>query len=166
MVMSALALLGLLASLVLVLAAALSGARATAEGIGWYRRLAKPPWAPPGWFFGLVWTVLYILMAVAAWRVWLRGGLVARAEPLILYGIQLGLNVAWPVLFFADRRPGLAIAVLFMLWWAVVATIKGFYPVDPTAARLLMPYLAWVTLAGLLNLSIWWINRPVAGVRE
>lgn len=154
------ALFGLLISLGLVFAAALAGARATAEGMPWYRQLAKPAWTPPGWFIGLIWTVLYIMMAVAAWLVWRQGGLIEQAEPLILYGIQLALNAAWSIVFFGQRRPGMAMAVLFILWWAILATIKEFLPVDPLAARLLVPYLAWVTIAGLLNLSIWWLNRP------
>lgn len=154
-------LFGLLISLGLVFAVALAGARATAEGQGWYRHLAKPAWTPPGWFIGLIWTVLYIMMAVAAWLVWRQGGLIEQSEPLILYGIQLALNAAWSITFFGHRRPGLAMAVLFILWWAILATIKEFLPVHPLAARLLVPYLAWVTIAGLLNLSVWWLNRPV-----
>lgn len=136
-----------------------------AAGIGgrfqpgpWYDALEKPPWTPPDWVFAPVWLALYGMMAVAAWLVWRARGFGGAPGALALFGVQLALNVAWSWLFFGLRSPGLALADLVALWVAIVATAVAFRRVRPVAGGLLLPYLAWVTFAGALNLEIWRLN--------
>lgn len=145
--------LSLIVSLVIAFAAALFGSRFPPGE--WYASLAKPSWTPPNWLFGPVWTVLYIAMAVAAWRVWNVG----RAGPaLALYIIQLTLNAAWSWLFFGLRRPDLAGVEIIVLWTTILATAVAFFRRDAVAGWLLMPYLGWVGFAAVLNLTLWWRN--------
>lgn len=125
----------------------------------WYDALEKPSWHPPAWVFGPVWTTLYLLMAVAAWLVWRRGGWVARKRPLGLYLLQLVLNAAWTPVFFGMQSTGLALVVILLLLTAIVATLKAFSSVHRTAAGLLVPYLLWVNFATVLNLTLWFLNR-------
>ena len=128
----------------------------------WYRGLSKPSWNPPDWVFGAGWSILYLLIAIAGWRVWERAPEGAALVPMALYGLQLVLNAGWSPLFFGLKRPDWAFAELLCLWLAIVANIAVFYPIDPVAAWLLAPYLAWVTFAGALNLAVWRLNRGVA----
>ena len=125
----------------------------------WYRELAKPSFQPPGWVFGPVWTLLYALMGIAAWRVWRLG--VERpgvGRALGLFAVQLLLNAAWSPIFFGAHAIGPALAVLAALWLTLLATIVAFRPLDRIAALLLAPYLAWVTFATVLNASILALN--------
>lgn len=124
----------------------------------WYRRLAKPTWQPPSWIFAPVWTALYMSMAFSAWLVWRAAGFQAAAVPLAVYLAQLALNAAWTPLFFGLHRIGFALSEIVLLWGAVVATVALFYPIDAGAALLLVPYLAWVSFAAVLNFAIWRIN--------
>lgn len=124
----------------------------------WYSRLNKPSWNPPGWVFGPVWTLLYAMMAVAVWTVWKQGGFAAQRQPLGLFFLQLALNAAWTPLFFGLRQPGVAFAEILVLWLVIVGTIVSFRRVNGTAAVLLLPYLAWVTFAAALNLTLWRLN--------
>ncbi|MGB0578736.1 MAG: TspO/MBR family protein [Limisphaerales bacterium] len=124
----------------------------------WYAQLNKPEWNPPGWLFGPVWTLLYAMMAVAAWLVWKQGGFAGQRRPLELFLGQLSLNAAWSPLFFGLREPGIAFAEIVILWLAIVGTITAFYRVNRTAAGLLLPYLAWVTFAAVLNFTLWRLN--------
>ncbi len=124
----------------------------------WYAALRKPAWNPPGWLFGPVWTTLYTMMAVAAWLVWKRGGFVFQRRPLALFLGQLVLNAAWTPLFFGLHRPGMAFAVIILLWLAIAATLVAFRPVSRAAAWLLVPYLAWVGFAAVLNGTLWRLN--------
>jgi translocator protein len=143
----------LVGSLALVLAVAVVGGAATASSVGdWYDGLAKAPWNPPSWLFGPAWTVLYVLMAVAAWLV-AREGVGERdvRVALVLYGVQLALNLAWSLVFFGLRRPGFALVVIVALLVAIAATAVAFHAVSPAAAWLLAPYLAWVAFAATLN---------------
>lgn len=117
----------------------------------WYDALDKAPWNPPSWVFAPVWTTLYVLMALAAWFVWRRGGWQFQRRPLTLFVIQLALNFAWSPLFFAVRQPGLALLDLAALWLLLIWTLRAFALVQPLAAGLLVPYLAWVTYAASLN---------------
>jgi tryptophan-rich sensory protein len=138
------------------LAVGAAGALLTRPQLGsWYRRLAKPRWNPPDSVFAPVWTTLYVMMAVAAWLVW-RGGATWRLVP---FAVQLALNLGWSGLFFALRRPGLAAVEIVFLWLSIAITIVAFAPVSMAAALLLLPYLAWVTFAGALNVRIWSLNR-------
>jgi tryptophan-rich sensory protein len=151
--------IGLVFWLVLCLGAAWTGSLITRPAIpGWYAELAKPAWTPPSWVFGPVWTALYIMMAVAAWLVWRKGGAAAAAVPLGLFLVQLALNVSWSPLFFGLHRPDLAFFVIVLLWCAILATLVAFWRVSPAAGWLLLPYLLWVTYASALNFAIWRLN--------
>jgi translocator protein len=124
----------------------------------WYASLKKPTWNPPNWIFGPVWTALYTIMAVAAWLVWRRGGWAAQRRSLLLFLTQLALNATWTPLFFGLHRPGLAFAEILLLWLAIAATLAAFCFLSRAAVWLLVPYLAWVSLAAVLNLSLWRLN--------
>jgi translocator protein len=143
----------LVASLALVALVAALGGVATSRSVGdWYEGLDRAPWNPPGWVFGPAWTILYVLMAVAAWLV-ARHGLGDRAvrTALLVYGVQLALNLGWSLVFFGLRRPSSGLVVILALLVAVAATAVSFHRVDATAGWLLAPYLAWVAFAATLN---------------
>lgn len=131
----------------------------------WYENLAKPKWRPPNWLFGPVWMVLYAMIAVSGWFVWEKAGFAGATLALLLFAVQLALNALWSMIFFGMRRIGLAAAEMGLLWIAIAATIVAFYPIDETAAWLLVPYIVWVSLAFTLNLSIWRMNRHESRVR-
>lgn len=124
----------------------------------WYATLTKPAWNPPGWIFGPVWTALYAMMAVAAWRVWRRGDWAERRRPLLVFLVQLALNALWTPLFFGLHRPGIAFAEIALLWLAIAWTIAEFWRVNRFASCLLVPYLAWVGFASALNFTLWRLN--------
>jgi len=124
----------------------------------WYAQLNKPAWNPPSWLFGPVWTVLYVMMALAAWLVWRRGGFAAQRRPLVLFFSQLGLNALWSPLFFGLRNPALAFVEILLLWCAILATLLAFWKVRSLAGILLAPYLAWVSFAAFLNFTLWRMN--------
>ncbi|UCG39772.1 MAG: tryptophan-rich sensory protein [bacterium] len=148
------------------LAAELTGGLLTAPAIasGWYGALRKPSFNPPDWVFGPVWTVLFLLMAVSAWLVW-KSGLDRKAVrlPLILFYVQLVLNVMWSALFFAAGSTGWALAEIILLWAAIMATTVLFARIHRTAALLMVPYLGWVLFAAVLNAAIWYMNRGLPG---
>ncbi len=129
----------------------------------WYVGLVKPPWTPASWVFGPVWSALYLMMAVAVWMVWRRGGFATAAIPLTLFLVQLALNVAWSILFFGLRMPGLAFAEIVLLWFAILVTLILFWRSNPIAGFLLVPYILWTTFAGALNLALWRLNAGVSG---
>jgi translocator protein len=124
----------------------------------WYERLAKPFWRPPNWLFAPAWTILYMTIAVSGWLVWGHAGFAGAALPLATYLAQLTLNAAWAPIFFGLRRPDLAFFEIVLLWFSIIATITLFHPVHAGAAWLLSPYLAWVTFAAALNLTVWRLN--------
>ncbi len=149
----------LIGFIAICLIAAGLGATVTATSVGgWYQTLAKPRWNPPDWLFGPVWTALYLLMAVAGWLVWRRGGWTPARGPLGLFGLQLALNVGWSAIFFGLRSPGLAFLEIVVLWLSIAATVIAFGKKSAMAASLLVPYLAWTAFAGVLNLAIWRLN--------
>ncbi|MBA3711177.1 MAG: tryptophan-rich sensory protein [Pyrinomonadaceae bacterium] len=151
--------LGLVVSIVVCFGVAALGSLLTDPNIdGWYAALRKPPWNPPNWVFGPVWSVLYLLMAVAAWLVWRRRDFARVSLPLALFGVQLVLNGLWSVLFFGWHRPDLALIEIVFLWSAILATMLAFRRVVPLATRLLVPYLLWVSFAAVLNFTIWRMN--------
>jgi benzodiazapine receptor len=125
----------------------------------WYRELAKPSWRPPDWIFGPVWLVLYISIAVSGWLVWRQAGLQGAGLALTVYAIQLVLNGLWPACFFGLHRPDLAFIEIVCLWLSIVATMVVFHTVDEMAAYILIPYLAWVAFAVMLNFRIWRLNK-------
>jgi len=124
----------------------------------WYEALNKPTWTPPNWVFGPVWTTLYAMMAVAAWLVWQHGGFVGQRRALTWFVIQLALNAAWTPLFFGLHHLGVALVGIVLLWGAIVMTALAFYRVSCVAAWLLVPYLAWVSFAAVLNFFLWRLN--------
>ena len=147
---SAFALMGFL---VLTFLAPVAGALA-APG-DWYHSLAKPTWTPPSWLFGSAWTFLYLGMAVAAWGVWRKVG---WSAPIYWWLFQLILNAAWMPLFFGLRQPGWAFAEILLLWAAIAMTLVQFFKIARWAGVFMVPYLAWVTFASVLNCVIWRMN--------
>jgi len=139
-------------------AAALGGAFTQPAIAGWYARLQKPAWTPPNWLFGPVWSLLYLMMAAAAWSVWRRAGLAAAAIPMLLFGLQLAFNVGWSALFFGLRMPGAAFVEIIALSGLILATLITFQRVSLAAGLLMAPYLAWVTFAAALNFAVWRMN--------
>ena len=138
------------------------GGRWTAPEIpGWYRSLAKPSFNPPSWIFGPVWTTLYVLMAVAAWRVAASPESRLRSLGLALFVFQLALNLAWSWIFFHKHAIGTAAVEVAVLWSAIGATTLVFSRVSASAAWLMAPYWAWVTFASILNAAIWRLNAKV-----
>lgn len=124
----------------------------------WYAELNKPSWNPPGWLFGPVWTVLYSMMAVAAWLVWQFGGFRLQGRALKWYLAQLLLNALWSPLFFGLHSPGLALGEILLLWVAIAITMRKFWRVSKWAGWLMVPYLGWVSFATVLNFILWRLN--------
>jgi benzodiazapine receptor len=152
--------LGLIAFLALSLAVSVIGGVITAASVStWYPTLQKPPFNPPNWIFAPVWTTLYILMAIAGWRVWRQTAQRISDRPMILYGLQLGLNLLWSILFFGLQAVGWALVDVVALLLVIVATTLLFWRIDRFAGLLFLPYLAWTSFASVLNASIWWLNR-------
>lgn len=124
---------------------------------GWYMTIAKPWWTPPGYVFGPVWTTLYLLMGIAALLVW-RANRPGREFALGLFFAHLAANALWSVVFFGLQAPGMAFAVIVVLWLMIVWLIVQFAQQAKTAAWLLAPYLLWVTYAATLNLGVYLLN--------
>jgi translocator protein len=136
------------------------GAIFTADSVrNWYPSLDKPKWNPPSWIFGPVWTVLYLMMAVAAWLVWRKGELSDIKIPLGLFAFQLILNAAWSPLFFGLKNPLAGLLDIIPLWLAILATMASFWRISSTAGVLLIPYWLWVGFATALNFTLWKMNR-------
>jgi len=151
--------IGMAVSIVICLGAAGLGSLFTTPSIGgWYVTLSKPPWTPPNWLFGPVWTVLYLCMAIAAWLVWRMAGVSGGMLALTLFGLQLVLNVCWSAIFFSAHMPGFAFAEIILLWLLILATVVSFWPVSRAASWLMVPYLLWVAFAAALNYAIWRLN--------
>jgi translocator protein len=149
--------LPLLGFLLLCWGVAALGGWATSQSVTtWYPEINKPGWNPPSYVFGPVWTILYTLMAVAAWLIWQRGPQARGA--LVPFVIQLALNLAWSFVFFSMQSPGIAVIDILALWIAIAWTMRAFDNHSRTAAVLLMPYWAWVTFAAALNIAIWQLN--------
>lgn len=126
---------------------------------GWFDGLIKPSWNPPDAIFGPVWTALYIMMAVSAWLVWKNNDQSNPGWPLAFFLLQWLLNALWTPLFFGFHRADLALADIGALWLVLTATLLAFWRVRRAAGILLVPYLAWVSFATLLNFRIWQLNR-------
>ncbi|RJP66723.1 MAG: tryptophan-rich sensory protein [Candidatus Abyssobacteria bacterium SURF_17] len=124
----------------------------------WYEQLTKPSWTPPNWVFAPVWSVLYALMAFAAWLVWKRAGFAGALLPLALFVLQLALNATWSWLFFGLKNPGVAFGGITVLWLAILLTVLAFWNENSTAGILLIPYLAWTSFAVALNFALWRMN--------
>jgi translocator protein len=124
----------------------------------WYRTLEKPRWNPPDAVFGPVWSTLYVLMGLALALARRAGTTEQRRRSEAVFALQLALNLAWSVAFFARRSPAAGVAVIVLLWAAIIATIRELGAASKVAALLLLPYLAWVTFAAVLNGEIWRLN--------
>jgi tryptophan-rich sensory protein len=125
---------------------------------GWYRTLVRPSYAPPNWLFGPVWTLLYLLMAIAAWQVWQSPPSTLRNVGIALFLMQLALNFAWPWVFFRLHALGAGLVEIIALWIAIAATMFVFRRISPAATWMLAPYLAWVSFATALNAGFWRLN--------
>ena len=135
------------------LAALLSG------GMADYKQLNQPPLSPPGWLFPIVWTILYLLMGYASYRVYTsEQSPSAIRRALILYAIQLFFNFLWPIIFFRFHWFLTAFFILVALWIFIYLTIRAFSAIDERAGDLLLPYILWVTFAGYLNLGVFLLN--------
>ena len=129
-------------------------------GMGTYQSLNQPPLAPPGWVFPVVWTVLYLLMGYASYRVLISGADKEKIrEALLLYAAQLALNFLWSPVFFGLQWRLVAFFILIGLWVLIFLTIRAFSKIDERAGDLLLPYILWVTFAGYLNLGAYLLNR-------
>lgn len=132
----------------------------TTKGVnGWYAAAQKPWFNPPNWLFAPVWTTLYILMGVALYLIW-KSVTEKRIKQtaIVLFGIQLVLNFAWSFIFFSLQQTGWALAELVIMWLAILFTILQFGRISSVAAWLLVPYISWVSFAGVLNYAIWSLN--------
>lgn len=124
------------------------------DSLTWFKVLKKPSWCPPVPAFPIVWTTLYALMGYASYIVWTYGGWEAQKGPLLVYGLQLGLNLLWPVLFFKAKKLRLSAVGNILLLASAALTANSFWRVDKLAGKLMFPYLAWLVLANALNFNI------------
>ena len=149
-----------LVAVVPVVAASGLGSLVTRPNIPtWYAGLAKPAFTPPNWAFPVAWTILYALMALALWRILsLPADRPGRKGAVTAFFVQLALNMLWSFAFFGAQSPILGLVVILALIIAIVATIRAFWPLDRVAAWLLVPYLAWVLYATVLNGTVWYLN--------
>lgn len=173
----------LVVSIVICQMAGVVGAIFTTPKIAtWYATLNKPAFTPPGWFIGAIWTILFFLMGISLYLVWDKGwkpavssqekkmkywnrfteklwkGTWREENVVLIFALQLVLNILWSVLFFGLQSLGIAFFELLMLWWAILYTIANFYRISKPASYLLIPYIAWVSFAGVLNFILWFLN--------
>jgi len=153
--------LDLIAWVIICLAAGFIGSIFTMPAIPtWYAGINKPPFNPPNWIFGPVWTTLFILMGISAWLIWeKRFSNKEVRSAIMIFSAQLVLNMLWSIIFFGFKSPLLAFADIIVLWLLILAAILSFYRISRPAAWLLIPYILWVSFASVLNLSIWLLNR-------
>lgn len=123
-----------------------------------YATMEKPSWSPPAWLFGPVWSALYLIMAVAVWRVWRKGPSPQSKTAVRLYLTHLIFQALWSWLFFGIGRADAAMLDIIVLWLMIAAMIRAFHRCDRLASALLVPYLAWVSFAAALNAALWWLN--------
>ena len=128
-------------------------------GMGNFQVLNQPPLSPPAWLFPIVWTVLYVLMGEAAFRIYASDAdQKQKRKALTAYGVQLALNLLWPIVFFGGQKYLAAFVVIIALWVAIFITLRQFVKIDETATDLLIPYFVWVTFAAYLNLGVFLLN--------
>ena len=153
--------IGLVGWLALTFVAAGIGSIASMDAQAFYAQLVKPAWAPPASLFGPVWSVLYLLMGVAAWLVWRERPSQSVDGALGLYLMQLAANALWSWLFFAWHNGAVAFGEILLLWALIAATIAAFWRISRLASALLLPYLAWVSFAAALNWALWLGNPGI-----
>ncbi|MHC1652266.1 TspO/MBR family protein [Stenotrophomonas maltophilia] len=149
---------GLLGWVAITFVAAALGAWASTSAASFYATLVLPPWAPPASVFAPVWTLLYGMMAVAAWLVWRERGWHGARSALMLYLVQLAVNALWSWLFFGLKLGALAFVDILLLIALVCAAMVAFARTRPIASALLLPYLAWISFAAALNFAVWRAN--------
>lgn len=132
----------------------------TVAGVGsWYTQINRPTWNPPNWLFGPVWTTLYIMMGIALYLVWKsRLNTPLKSNAILFWSIQMTLNFFWSFIFFNQHLIGFAFVEMVMMWLAILVTIFAFSKINKYAAWLMVPYIAWVSFAGILNFTIWKLN--------
>lgn len=129
----------------------------TSDSMEVYGTLRQPPLSPPGWLFPMVWSILFLLMGIAAYLVWVRDS-TGRNGALLFYGLQLAMNFGWTLVFFNLQNYGLALLWLIVLWVLILITTVRFFKENKAAGWLMLPYLLWVTFAGYLNAGVWLLN--------
>ena len=129
----------------------------TSDSMEVYGTLRQPPLSPPGWLFPIVWSILFLLMGIAAYLVWVRDS-TGRNGALLFYGLQLAMNFGWTLVFFNLQNYGLALLWLIVLWVLILITTVRFFKENKAAGWLMLPYLLWVTFAGYLNAGVWLLN--------
>lgn len=150
---------GLVGFLLVCLIVSGIGGLVTASSVGgWYVTLNKPAFNPPDWVFAPVWTILYLLMAVAAWRVWRSTKKAARRAALSVFGAQLALNLLWSIFFFGFQQIGLALIEILLLLSTIALNTVLFWRIERLAGWLFVPYVLWVSYAAALNLALWLLN--------
>jgi len=149
-----------IASILICQCAGLVGSLFTTSTIPtWYATLEKPFFNPPNWIFGPVWTLLFILMGIALFLIWDKGWKNKKIKiAMIIFGVQLILNIFWSILFFGFLSPFYAFVEIIFLWLAILVTIIYFYQISRPASWLLVPYILWVSFASVLNFYIWRLN--------
>jgi tryptophan-rich sensory protein len=152
----------LIVSILASFAAAGIGSLFTFKAIpNWYAGLRKPPYTPPNWAFGPVWTTLYILMAISVFLVWQKGLAIDGALlAFILFWIQLVFNALWSIIFFGMKSKGGGVITIVVLWLLILATVITSFRVSGWAGALLIPYILWVSIASYLNIGVWVLNKP------
>jgi benzodiazapine receptor len=151
--------LGLVGFVALCLVVSGLGGAVTATSVdAWYQTIEKPPFNPPDWLFAPVWISLFIMMAIAGWRIWRRAGFGTEKVAFALFATQLVLNLAWSVFFFGFQQIGLALVEICLLLITIVATTIVFWRIDRIASALFVPYVLWVGFATLLNASLFLLN--------
>ncbi|AVP97302.1 sensory protein [Ahniella affigens] len=150
--------LGLCSALVCCFGVAAIGAFGSMNAPSFYTQLQQPSWAPPAWLFGPVWTVLYALMAVSVWRVWQLAVPGKSGRAVLWFSGHLVLNGLWSWVFFAWQAGGWAMVNITALWLSIALCMRLFWPISRAASLLLLPYLAWVTFASVLNWAMWRLN--------
>ena len=138
--------------------AAYLGAKASMSSATMYATMIRPSWSPPSWVFGPVWSVLYCLMAVAAWRVWRRGGMCGA---VMVYGAHLIFQALWSWLFFGLGRADWAMVDILVLWLMIAWLVVAFRRIDRLAGAMMVPYLLWVSFAAVLNGTLWFLNGGI-----
>ena len=156
-------LLGFLGCFCLSYLTGVVGSIASVQARTFYAELTQPAWAPPGWLFGPVWSLLYLMMAISAWLVWRRSGIAAARMALGLFVIQLVVNALWSWLFFAWHLGAAAFVDILLLLGLIVLTMVHFWKHSRLATCLLIPYFCWVCFAAFLNFSFWQLNPGLLG---
>ncbi|MEO8234142.1 MAG: TspO/MBR family protein [Flavobacterium sp.] len=137
-----------------------SGLLSVTQNNIWYESIAKPSWNPPGYIFGPVWTVLYLLMGISLWIIWKSNVYEPmKYEALLFFGSQLFLNFLWTILFFRFHSLSIAFIDIVLMFVLIFLTIFRFVEISKTAAWLLVPYISWVCFAAILNYNLWKLNN-------